>query len=399
MSCSLSGKEGDFFSAMRVYLDHNAGSPLRPQVKQAVVEALDLAANASSVHLEGRKAKGLVERARQNVAAMVGAADGAVTFTSGGSEANAAILQPSLSVKGKAVSIDRLLVSATEHDSVLKGGRFAAGQIDIIPVDADGIVDLAFLSDRLSGIRSDGETALVAIMLANNETGVVQPVEAVGQIVAEHDAYFLCDAVQGPGKLAVDIERIGAHFLTLSSHKLGGPQGAGAIVRRSDAYAFQPLIRGGGQESYGRAGTENVAAIHGFGVAAELIAQEAPERARIAALRDGMEQQLTGVVILGSNVDRLPNTSCLAVPGLAAETMLISLDLQGFAVSSGSACSSGKVGVSHVLTAMDVAESTARGALRISLGWNTTDEQVKQFVEAFNNMAATLSPKHRETAA
>lgn len=399
MSCSLSGKEGDFFSAMRVYLDHNAGSPLRPQVKQAVVEALDLAANASSVHLEGRKAKGLVERARQNVAAMVGAADGVVTFTSGGSEANAAILQPSLVVKGKAVSIDRLLVSATEHDSVLKGGRFAAGQIDIIPVDADGIVDLAFLSDRLSGIRSDGETALVAIMLANNETGVVQPVEAVGQIVAEHDAYFLCDAVQGPGKLAVDIERIGAHFLTLSSHKLGGPQGAGAIVRRSEAYAFQPLIRGGGQESYGRAGTENVAAIHGFGVAAELIAQEAPERARIAALRDGMEQQLTGVVILGSNVDRLPNTSCLAVPGLAAETMLISLDLQGFAVSSGSACSSGKVGVSHVLTAMDVAESTARSALRISLGWNTTDEQVKQFVEAFNNMAATLSPKHRETAA
>lgn len=399
MSCSLSGKEGDFFSAMRVYLDHNAGSPLRPQVKQAVVEALDLAANASSVHLEGRKAKGLVERARQNVAAMVGAADGVVTFTSGGSEANAAILQPSLVVKGKAVSIDRLLVSATEHDSVLKGGRFAAGQMDIIPVDANGIVDLAFLSDRLSGIRSDGETALVAIMLANNETGVVQPVEAVGQIVAEHDAYFLCDAVQGPGKLAVDIERIGAHFLTLSSHKLGGPQGAGAIVRRSEAYAFQPLIRGGGQESYGRAGTENIAAIHGFGAAAELIAQEAPERVRIAALRDGMEQQLTGVVILGSNVDRLPNTSCLAVPGLAAETMLISLDLQGFAVSSGSACSSGKVGVSHVLTAMDVAESTARGALRISLGWNTTDEQVKQFVEAFNNMAATLSPKHRETAA
>lgn len=388
-----------FFSAMRVYLDHNAGSPLRPQVKQAVVEALDLAANASSIYQEGRKAKGLVERARQSVAGMVGAVNGAVTFTSGGSEANATILQPSIIAKGKTISIDRLLVSATEHDSVLKGGRFAPGQIDIIPVDADGLVDLAFLAERLSSIRSNGETALVAVMLANNETGVLQPVEAVGQLVAENDAYFLCDAVQGPGKLAVDIERIGAHFLTLSSHKLGGPQGAGAIVRRSEAYAFQPLIRGGGQESFGRAGTENIAAIHGFGVAAELIVNEAAERVRIGAMRDAMEQQLSGVVVFGANVDRLPNTSCFAVPGHTAETMLISLDLQGFAVSSGSACSSGKVGVSHVLTAMDVAQSTARGALRISLGWNTTDEQVKLFVEAFNNMAETLSPRQRVTAA
>nr|WP_306267073.1 cysteine desulfurase family protein [Pararhizobium sp. IMCC3301] len=384
---------------MRVYLDHNAGSPLRPQVKQAVMEALDLAANASSVHEEGRKAKGLVERARQSVANMVGAVNGAVTFTSGGSEANATILQPCIIVKGKTISIDRLLVSATEHDSVLKGGRFAAGQIDIIPVDADGIIDLAFLSDRLSSSRSNSKTALVGVMLANNETGVLQPVEAVGQLVAEHEAYFLCDAVQGPGKLAVDIERVGAHFLTLSSHKLGGPQGAGAIVRRSEAYAFQPLIRGGGQESFGRAGTENIAAIHGFGVAAELIAEDASERDRIAALRDTMEQQLTGVVVLGSNVDRLPNTSCISVPGLTAETILISLDLLGFAVSSGSACSSGKVGVSHVLTAMNVAQSTARGALRVSLGWNTTGEQVKLFVEAFNNMAATLSSRQRVTAA
>lgn len=384
---------------MRIYLDHNAGSPLRPQVKHAVIEALDLSANGSSIYQEGRKAKGMIERARQSVAEMVGATPSGVTFTGGGSEANATVLQPKLLEKGKPRAVDRLLVSATEHDSVLKGGSFAFEQIEIIPVDKNGVVDLVWLSDRLAKAQSDHECVLVAVMLANNETGVRQPVEAIGALVADTGSYFLCDAIQGPGKLSVDINEIGAHFLTLSAHKLGGPQGVGAIVRRTESYAFQPLIRGGGQESFGRAGTENISAIHGFGVAAQMIAEEASSTERLATMRDAMEQGLNGVVVLGSDAVRLPNTSCMAVPGLAAETMLISLDLQGFAVSSGSACSSGKVALSHVLTAMGVEPDIAHGAMRISLGWNTTEEDVKQFTEAFNKMTATLSPNQRETAA
>jgi cysteine desulfurase len=384
---------------MRIYLDHNAGSPLRPQVKDAVIEALDLAANGSAIYEEGRKAKGLIERSRQSIADMVGAAPSGVTFTSGGSEANSTILQPRMTVKGQPHTLDRLLVSATEHDSVLKGGSFLADQIEIIPVDSDGIVDLGWLSNRLSEIQAAGECALVAVMLANNETGVRQPVEAVGELVAETECFFLCDAIQGPGKLAVDINKIGAHFLTLSAHKLGGPQGVGAIVRRTESYAFQPLIRGGGQEKHGRAGTENIAGIHGFGVAADLVNADASSAQHLAALRDAMEQGLKGARVLGAGAARLPNTSCIAVPGLTAETMLISLDLQGFAVSSGSACSSGKVSLSHVLRAMGVEDDIARGALRISLGWNTSMDDVKLFMEAFNKMTDALSPKQRDTAA
>lgn len=383
---------------MRVYLDHNASSPLRPQVKDALVEVLEKAANASSVYEEGRKAKGLIERARELVAQLVGADSKAVTFTGGGSEANATVLQPVMSVKGKPLSLDRLLVSSVEHDSVVKGGRFAPEQIEKIPVDANGIVDLAWLEDRLKELADVHETALVAVMLANNETGVLQPVNQVGALVAEHGGYFLCDAVQAPGKVSIDINEIGAHFLTLSAHKIGGPQGVGAIVRRSDAYAFQPLIRGGGQEAYGRAGTENIIGIHGFGVAADLAAND-DTSGRLTHFRDALENGLEGVMIVGNDVPRLSNTSCIALPGVSAETMLISLDLQGFALSSGSACSSGKVGVSHVLTAMGLDENIARSALRISLGWNTEEAHIKDFVIAFNQMTKALSPKQRDTAA
>lgn len=383
---------------MRVYLDHNASSPLRPQVKKAMVDALEMAANASSVYEEGRKAKGVIERARELVAQLVGADSKAVTFTGGGSEANATVLQPMINVKGKPLVLDRLLVSSVEHDSVIKGGRFSVEQIEKIPVDASGLIDLDWLGTRLQQCAEAGEAVLVAVMLANNETGIVQPAQQVGALVAEHGGYFLCDAVQAPGKLPINITEIGAHFLTLSAHKIGGPQGVGAIVRRSDAYSFHPLIRGGGQEAYGRAGTENVVGIHGFGVAAELVALDQGTD-RLSSLRDEMEAGLERAIVIGREVPRLPNTSCIAMPGIPAETMLISLDLQGFALSSGSACSSGKVGVSHVLTAMGFEENTARSALRISLGWNTQDTQVKEFVKTFNQMTKALSPSQRETAA
>lgn len=397
MTFSFRQKEG-YFSVMRVYLDHNASSPLRPQVREALVDVLEKAANASSVYEEGRKAKGLIERARELVAQLIGADSKAVTFTGGGSEANATILQPSINVKGKPLTLDRLLVSSVEHDSVVKGGRFSAEQIEKIPVDANGLVDLDWLGARLEQLAAVDERVLVAVMLANNETGVLQPVQQVGALVAEHGGYFLCDAVQAPGKLSIDINEIGAHFLTLSAHKIGGPQGVGAIVRRSDAYSFQPLIRGGGQEAYGRAGTENVIGIHGFGVAAELAASDR-ESDRLTSMRDVLEAGLEDVTIIGNKVPRLPNTSCIAMPGIPAETMLISMDLQGFAISSGSACSSGKVGTSHVLAAMGIEENTARSALRISLGWNTEDVHIKEFVKAFNQMTKALSPTQRETAA
>ncbi|MEP0520914.1 MAG: cysteine desulfurase family protein [Hyphomicrobiales bacterium] len=383
---------------MRVYLDHNASSPLRPQVKKAMVDAMEMAANASSVYEEGRKAKGVIERARELVAQLVGADSKAVTFTGGGSEANATVLQPMINAKGKPLVLDRLLVSSVEHDSVIKGGRFSPERVEKIPVDADGLINLGWLGTRLHQIAEADETVLVAVMLANNETGILQPVVRVGALVAEHGGYFLCDAVQAPGKLAVDINEIGAHFLTLSAHKIGGPQGVGAIVRQSDAYSFQPLIRGGGQEAYGRAGTENIVGIHGFGVAAELATQDVTSD-KLIAMRDELEAELEGAIIIGREVPRLPNTSCIAIPGIPAETMLISLDLQGFALSSGSACSSGKVGVSHVLTAMGLEENIARSALRISLGWNTQATQIKQFVKAFNQMTKALSPNHGETAA
>lgn len=383
---------------MRVYLDHNASSPLRPQVKEAMVDVLEKAANASSVYEEGRKAKGLIERAREQVALLVGADSKAVTFTGGGSEANATVLQPAMNVKGKPITLDRLLVSSVEHDSVVKGGRFSAEQIEKIPVDGNGLIDLEWLGTRLEQLIEAEENVLVAVMLANNETGVLQPVQRVGALIAEHGGYFLCDAVQAPGKLSIDINEIGAHFLTLSAHKIGGPQGVGAIVRRSDTYSFQPLIRGGGQEAYGRAGTENIVGIHGFGVAAEL-ARADDASTRLAPMRDTLEAGLEGVEIIGNNVPRLSNTSCVAMPRIPAETMLISLDLQGFAISSGSACSSGKVGVSHVLAAMGVDETIARSAMRISLGWNTEEIHIKEFVKAFNQMTKALSPNQRETAA
>lgn len=376
---------------MRVYLDHNAGSQMRDAVRNALVDALGWSANASSVYQEGRKAKGTIERARDRVAALVGADPKAVTFTSGGSEGAATVLQTEMSVGGKPRKLDRLLISATEHDCVLKGGFFAPEQITKLPVDAAGLVDLEALRSALHASEEAGETVLVAIMFANNETGVLQPVEAIGALAAEHNALFFCDAVQAPGRVAIDINNIGAHFLTLSAHKLGGPQGVGAIVRRSDAYAFKPLIRGGGQEAFGRAGTENMAAIHGFGVAADEALSELQSMPAMAAMRDAMEAELQGVTIMGADAPRLANTSCILVPGLSAETLLIALDLKGFALSSGSACSSGKVSASHVLQAMGQSEEAARSALRISFGWNTKKEDVNRFVSAFNETVCALS--------
>jgi cysteine desulfurase len=380
----------------RIYLDWNATAPLRPGARAAMLAALAQTGNPSSVHAEGRAARNLVETAREQVAALVGAERGGVIFTSGGTEANALALSPSAACPRDRGRLNRVLVSAIEHPSVRSGGRFPPDLIEEIPVTADGIVDLSWLKERIQDLYRGGERVLVSIMHANNETGVVQPIAAAADIVASVDSLLHVDAVQTVGRIPCDIKALGASLVTISGHKLGGPQGSGALVKRSEGFHLDdPLLKGGGQERGSRAGTENVAAIAGFGAAAKEAAEGlAAEGARVAALRDRLEAGLREIaaetVIFGANVERLPNTTMFAVPGCKAETALIALDLAGIAASSGSACSSGKVTASHVLKAMGVAPALAAGAVRLSLGRNTGETDIEAFLIAWKRLVSRL---------
>jgi cysteine desulfurase len=385
----------------RSYLDHNATSPMRPEVAEAVARAGLLPGNPSSVHAEGRAARAAIESAREAVAALVGGTAKAVIFTSGGTEANATILSPGLRRSGQD-GAKRLLVGAAEHVSVLDGHRFEPEAVETVPVDRNGLVNLAWLAERLAAL--DGQPIVVSIQVANNETGVLQPVAEAARIVHEHGGLVHADAVQAAGKVPLDMAALGVDALTVSAHKLGGPKGSGAVILASDRVELgSRLIRGGGQERGARAGTENVAAIAGFGAAAGVALQAlSSERERLSALRDEAEAHLRRIApdaeIFGAAVERLPNTFAFAVPGLKAETALIAFDLDGVAVSSGSACSSGKVKPSHVLEAMGVDPALAQGALRVSLGWNTTREDVIRFAETCEKVVASLY-KRRANAA
>ncbi len=384
----------------RIYLDWNATAPLRPAARGAMVAALDQLGNPSSVHAEGRAARHLVERAREEVATLVGAASRNVIFTSGGTEANALALTPAIErpahrePKGPKGRLARLLVSAIEHPSVRSGGRFAHDSVEEIAVRGDGLVDLADLERRL-GEPGRGP-ALVSIMHANNETGVLQPVSAAAGLVHAAGGVLHVDAVQTAGRIPCDINTLGADLVTVSSHKIGGPQGVGALVKAIEGLHFaDPLLRGGGQERGSRAGTENVAAIAGFGAAAREAAEGLlAEGPRVAVLRERLEAGLREIaaetVIFGAAAERVPNTTLFAVPGLKAETVLIALDLAGIAASSGSACSSGKVTASHVLEAMGVAPGLAAGAVRLSLGRNTTETEVEGFLIAWRKLVSRL---------
>ena len=358
--------------------------------------ALALTGNASSVHAEGRAARRLIEQARDDVAGLVSAESRNVTFTSGASEANALALTPAIETGGRREPRDRLFISAVEHPSVLSGGRFGAGQVEVLPVTSGGVVKL----DALRLAMSRSERPLVSVMLANNESGVVQPIAEVADIVHAAGGVLHVDAVQGPGRIACDIGALGADLMSISSHKLGGPQGAGALIRRGDVHVGAPLIRGGGQERGLRPGTENVAAIAGFGAAA--VAAGHSNFQRLAALRDrfeaGLKSSTAQVVIFGENVPRLPNTSLFTVPGLRAETAIIAFDLNGVAVSSGSACSSGKVQASHVLAAMGVEPALACGAVRVSLGWSTTEAEIDALLTAWNKVVSSLFNKQANAA-
>ena len=380
----------------RVYFDWNATAPLRPEARAAMLAALDAPQNASSVHAEGRTARGIVEEARRKVAALAGAEPSNVIFTSGATEANMLALTSAL---GGVPRRERLFVSAIEHPSVRSGGRFAADAIEEVSVTATGVIDLDALKQTLTRF----EHPLVSVMLANNETGVVQPIRAVAELVHAAGGILHVDAVQGAGRVPVDMAALGADLLSLSSHKIGGPQGAGALIRRT-GLSPEPLIKGGGQERGFRAGTENVAAIAGFGAAAEAAANGlTTEPARMAALRDRLEAELRcttpDLVIFAAGIGRLPNTSLVAVPGTKAETALIAFDLKGIALSSGSACSSGKVQPSHVLAAMGVEPALARAALRISLGWETIETDLDLCLNAWKQVVSSLGKERGGRAA
>lgn len=353
-----------------VYLDYNATAPMRAEVWALMVDLMARPLNASAIHTRGREGRKHIESARRSVAALCGADPANVIFNSGATEGNNTILRH---FQG------RILVSSIEHPSVL-GVRVDA---ELIPVSSKGVVDLAALDGLL---RQEPRPVLVAVMLANNETGVIQPVAEISALAGRYGAWLHCDGVQAAGKISLNMAALGVHSLTLSAHKIGGPQGVGALVL-GQCGETPVLLLGGGQEKKARAGTENVAGIAGFGLAADLALS-----GMSSSVRDRMERRLEeiypGLVIHGKEAPRLPNTSLFSLPGLKAETLLMALDLAGFCVSNGSACTSGKVEASHVLRAMGVPESIAASALRVSIGPQTIEAEIDAFLQALQRYAS-----------
>ena len=360
---------------MRSYLDHNATSPLRPAVKKAMRAAMDVEGNASSVHREGRLARKLLDDSRETIAREIGVIAPMISFTSGGSEAN------NLAIKN--APVERLLISAIEHPAVIESAKAAYKPAELIPVTSQGVVDLEALANLLEGPK-----ALVSVMLANNETGVIQPLREVVALAQAHGALVHTDAVQAFGKIPVNFGLLGVDMMTIAAHKIGGPTGIGALVVR-DGLPLEPLVHGGGQELRRRAGTENLVGIAGFAA----VARE--RQLDVRALQAQLEEALADAVIFGGDAPRLSSTTNFAYPGMSAETLLMNFDLEGVALSSGSACSSGKVSKSHVLNAMGVGPDLSAAAIRVSLGWNTTQEHI----EHFNTVWRRLLARHRARVA
>ena len=382
--------------ADRVYLDWNATAPLRREAREAMTAAMELSGNPSSVHAEGRQARKLVEDARLAIAGAVGALPRNVIFTSGGTEANALALTPGLR-RASGPPVQKLVVSAIEHASVLSGGRFPTEAISTVGVTRSGLLDLERLRVTLDGMPP----SLVSVMLANNETGAVQPVAEAAEIVHSAGGLLHVDAIQAFGKIPFDISALNADMVTLSAHKICGPKATGALVLAEGLLGLEPLLRGGGQERGHRAGTENVAGIAGFGAAASAAMSTLQGDAiRLEGLRNHLEnglRQTPDVIVFSDDVMRLPNTTLFTVPGLSAETAVIGFDLTGIAVSSGSACSSGKVQPSHVLQAMGFGPKIAQGAVRLSLGWSTSGADIDRCLEAWRKLSGTLLKGGDET--
>ncbi len=385
----------------RAYLDHNATAPVRPDVVDAVVRALTLPGNPSSVHAEGRAARAALEAARHQVATLVGARPAQVIFTSGGTEAANAVLSGALRRRGWDAPT-RLLYSASEHPCVAAGHRFPNEAVEILPVMPSGLLDLAALQARLDALTD--ETVLISVHAANNETGVVQPLAEIVALARAHGRTLVhSDAVQAVGKIPLDFASLNLDVLTLSGHKFAAPKGVGALILADDVTLEGAFVRGGGQEKRLRCGTESLPSLVGMGEAARIASESLrTEAARLAALRDraetGMRALAPDAVVFGEGSPRLPNTLSFAVPGLDAPAALIALDLAGVAVSSGSACSSGKVARSATLAAMGVPSTLAAGALRVSLGWNTVEEDVSRFLHAFERVATSLYERRGRAA-
>lgn len=388
-------------SGARSYLDHNATSPVRPEVASAVARALALPGNPSSIHQEGRAARHALQAARAGLAALLGAVPERITFTSGGTEAANTVLSGALRKAGLPAPT-RLMISATEHPCVTAGHRFAPDAVAVLPVDGAGLLRLDLLAARLEACRD--ETVLISVHAANNETGVVQPLAEIVRLARAHGrALVHSDAVQAVGKIPLDFSVLGLDALTLSGHKFAAPKGVGAMVLAEGVSLEAALLRGGGQEARLRGGTENLPGIVGMGEAADIArgALEA-EAVRLAGLRDGLEARLRAlapdIVVFGEGAPRLPNSLSFAVPGLAASTALIALDLAGLSVSSGSACASGKVARSPVLAAMGVSPALAAGALRVSFGWNSRPEDLERFAAGFERVVSSLYQRRGQAA-
>ncbi len=394
-----------FVSRARVYLDHNATAPLHPAAREAMCAAFDLCGNASSVHAEGRTARAMIDAARSEVAAFAGVAPKNIVFTSGGTEALNLALTPSIEMPDEKKPFDLLVASAGEHQAVLAGHRFGAAQLELAALTPRGVLDIEALGATLTRASAAGHRIVLALQAANNETGVIQPVAAAAEMVHAAGGFLVCDAVQAAGRIDCDIGSLGADAIVFSAHKFSGPKGAGALCFGSGSYHIsEALLRGGGQERGLRAGTENVAGIAGMAAAfAAAKARRSEETASLSAWRDELEAEISrvapGAVFFGAGAERLPNTSCFAVPGIEAQVLLIALDMEGIAVSSGSACSSGKVKRSHVLSAMGVEPDVARGAIRVSLGWNSRREDCVSFVEALASTLRTIRARRDSRAA
>jgi cysteine desulfurase len=386
----------------RLYLDYNATAPLRPEARAAMIAALSEVGNASSVHAEGRAARKRIEEAREAVARLVGGEAKLVTFTSGGTEANNTVLTHDWNFRGRPHRANFLLLSETEHVSVLAGGRFDPTKILRIPVNGDGVVRIDALRRMLEACAAEEARPLISVMFANNETGVIQPVAEIARLAHEAGAIVHTDAIQAAGRIVVDIKALGVDVLTLSAHKIGGPQGAGAIVRAHEELSFAPLITGGGQERRARAGTENVAAIAGFGAAAKAALADLAMAGLWQGWRDALADTICGsglaATVYGAGAERLPQTLCVGLAGIPAETLVIALDLEGVSVSSGSACSSGKVAPSHVLAAMGVPADSAKTAIRLSLGWELDESSLDLFANRWRNVLKHVAPGHVRAA-
>ena len=369
----------------QTYLDYNATTPVKPDVMQAMVSALQQVGNPSSVHRHGRLARRLLDDAREDVALLLGASPREVVFTSGGTEANNLAL--SLALSGGAVT--RLLVSSIEHASVIELAGALPVELTLIPCTKEGVIDLDALRVLLKEpVQQSGQT-LVSVMMVNNETGIVQPVHEACDLAHEAGALFHCDAVQAVGKMEFSWNDLGFDMMSVSAHKFGGPMGVGALVKK-DICILPALIRGGGQEENRRGGTQNIPGIVGFGHAASLARRDMMMLREIGLWRDLLEEKVAesapDAIFFGRKAPRIPTTTCFALPGLDAEKQVIALDLAGVSVSAGSACSSGKVTSSHVVSAMGASAEEAAGAIRISFGWASEEQDVGRFLSAWNEI-------------